>query len=165
MIRLIVGVLLILITIMIGHILNNDTKSECELISDLNKDMRTLMGLVKYERKNMSEILEYLSRLGKAHQIWERMKEEFKHSNDMYTSWQNTIEKIRINEKPYLKELDSFFSDIGCGNIEKEVEKMDYFIERIELIEKEIVPRYQNKMKLIRVLSALGGIALALIAM
>lgn len=165
MIKLIIGIVLILVSTMIGHIINNDIKSEYELVGNLNKDMLTLTGMVKHERKSMSEILMYLSKFGKANQIWKKMNQEFESSNNMYASWKNTIEDIQLNVNDYLKEFDSFFSDIGNGNIEKEVERMDYFNGRIELIEKEIIPKYQNKMKLIRVLSTFGGIALALIAL
>lgn len=165
MIRLIIGILLIMVSTMIGCIINNDIKSEYELISNLNKDMRALTSMVKHERKSMSEILAYLSKFGKVNQIWKRMNEEFENSSNMYTSWKNATEQMQLSEKQYLKEFDSFFGDIGNGNIEKEVEKMDFFIDRIELIEKETAPKYQNKMKLIRVLSTFGGIALALIAL
>ena len=161
--RLIAGIALVLISCVFGGLLCSNITGESSTVSDMGEDLRTIRSLIKYERKSMREILERLCECGKLRRLWCEIEKLFEQSGNMSGAWLTASKTFTLHNDEYRQELDSFFSGFGTGGIEAELSRLEKIICSTERMEEKIKNELDGKLKLIRTLTTLGGIALALI--
>lgn len=163
--RMISGVILFLIASTIGGLACGRVTNELDTLSNMVEDLKYMQNVMKYERSGILELTSKLRESGKLFEFWNEMECGLKGNIGVMMSWRNASKLLTGLSKKELDTLDTFFTDFGKGGTETELNRFDFMLEGICELEHRKKSEYENRLKLIRTISSLAGLAMAVLVL
>lgn len=160
--KLLRAFLLFFICIMLGGAASEKLKKRAGMLEGLISDLNTMRVRLKNENSGIGSIVSELAENGNLKKFWLEMKKEV----DLNRSFAQAFSKSRnmmdgLNKKE-TEVFGKFAADFGKDDRQSELNRLDALIAEFDEAEKKCRSDYPGKIKLLRSLSTLGGIALAL---
>lgn len=163
--KLVYGVILFLIASALGGIACGKLSNELDALSGMAEDLKIMHNTMKYERSCIIELTSKLRSIGNLPEFWNKMENELKSNNGVMSAWQNASKLLTSLNKKDMSTLDAFFADFGKGGTQAELNRFEFMLENINESVCKKKTEYENRTKLIRTLSSLAGLALAIMVL
>ncbi len=161
--KLIAGVFLFLISYGIGWLMCGRLSYEFNMLSGISADLKTMHSAVKYERKSLLELTTMLADRGELTEFWHEMSIRLEADCGVMAAWGFASKLLKgLNEKD-MDTIDAFFMNFGKGGAETELGRFELVLESIGESQGKLKAEYSDRIKLIKTLSVLSGIAFALL--
>lgn len=154
--------LLFLICVMLGRTASEKLRKKADMLSALLADMKTMRSHLKNGNMSIGNIAAELSENGRLKDFWAEMKKEVDMNRSFAEAYRNTGKLINGLNKKDLESFETFAEAFGKDDVRSELNRLDALIEKFEEEERMYKCECPQKVKLLRSLSVLGGIALAL---
>lgn len=163
--KLVYGIILFLIACALGGIACGKLSNEFDAISDMSDDLKLMYNTMKYERICIIELTSKLQSVGKLSKFWMEMEKELKRNEGVMSAWQNASKLLTSLNKKDMDMLNAFFADFGKGGTQAELNRFEFMLENINESVHKKKNEYEKRIKLIRTLSSLAGLALAIMVL
>lgn len=160
--KLLCAFLLFLICVLMGGAASEKLKKRADMLSMLLADMKTFRSGLQNENLSVGRIVSELSESGNLRDFWLEMKKEVDLNRSFGEACSKAENAISGLDKKEFEEFKAFAADFGTDDTQSELGRIDTLIEKFEEKERMYKCEYPKKIKLLRSLSLLGGLALAL---
>lgn len=163
--RLVYGVILFLIACALGGLACGKLNNELDALLGMAEDLKIMHNTMKYERSCIIELTSKLRNVGKLPEFWSEMENGLKKNDGVMAAWQNASKLLTSLNKKDMSTLDAFFTDFGKGGTQAELNRFEFMLENINESVCQKKAEYESRTKLIRTLSSLAGLALAIMVL
>lgn len=163
--RLVYGVILFLIACALGGLACGKLNNELDALLGIAEDLKIMHNTMKYERSGIIELTSKLRNIGKLSEFWSEMEKGLRKNDGVMPAWKNASKLLTNLNKKDISTLDAFFADFGKGGTQAELNRFEFMLENINESVCKKKTEYESKSKLIRTLSSLAGLALAILVL
>lgn len=161
--RLVYGVILFLIACVLGGLACGKLNNELDALVGMAEDLKIMHSTMKYERSGVIELTSKLRNMGNLSEFWAEMENELRKNDGVMPAWKNASKLLASLNKKDISTLDAFFADFGKGGTQAELNRFEFMLEKINESVGKKKTEYESRTKLIRTLSSLAGLALAIL--
>lgn len=161
--RLVYGVILFLIACVLGGLACGKLNNELDALVGMAEDLKIMHSTMKYERSGVIELTSKLRNMGNLSEFWAEMENELRKNDGVMPAWKNASKLLASLNKKDISTLDAFFADFGKGGTQAELNRFEFTLEKINESVGKKKTEYESRTKLIRTLSSLAGLALAIL--
>lgn len=161
--RLVYGVILFLIACTLGGLACGKLNNELDALLGMAEDLKIMHNTMKYERSGIIELTSKLRNMGNLSEFWAEMENELRKNDGVMSAWKNASKLLASLNKKDISTLDAFFADFGKGGTQAELNRFEFMLENINESVCKKKTEYESRTKLIRTLSSLAGLALAIL--
>lgn len=161
--RLVYSVILFLIACVLGGLACGKLNNELDALVGMAEDLKIMHSTMKYERSGVIELTSKLRNMGNLSEFWAEMENELRKNDGVMPAWKNASKLLASLNKKDISTLDAFFADFGKGGTQAELNRFEFTLEKINESVGKKKTEYESRTKLIRTLSSLAGLALAIL--
>ena len=161
--RLVYGVILFLIACVLGGLACGKLNNELDALVGMAEDLKIMHSTMKYERSGVIELTSKLRNMVNLSEFWAEMENELRKNDGVMPAWKNASKLLASLNKKDISTLDAFFADFGKGGTQAELNRFEFMLEKINESVGKKKTEYESRTKLIRTLSSLAGLALAIL--